>query len=543
MLDVYCQCGATLNLPEEWAGKKGKCPACGGVVSIPAVQQRPAVPALARAPASASASAAIRPRPAATASSSSETVSPVTMAQTPANTRPEPPEASQPPASRRKWPWLAAAVGAAAIVVLSIIAFGRSGGTPDDDSIAETESASVVPVAKTEPAAKVESQSKAGKSAPPVRSVPGSAHVGSAAVNKNDSRHPDDDPSEPSEPLASSSAPRRIIQPAPATRPPVPRGGLTGGSRQYDDFDCQRIQSQHAVRIPRAATMLEVDGQRLPLAGLERLSEARAAMLFLPRGVHAVRFRPGELPVTIEIKGDMASVYEQMRRFFNLAGEIRRQELLSRGARTMDVHGAPFLLNLTGAVHVADEQWEAAERKFRRALRINPLFSPAHLNLAICLDHRGRGEEARREVELAEITNVGNVFGLAAGVTEVRRALKLPPGESIAEEAGFPSYVQNDTLSEEDRRLTALMTGLSKYAVRPEDQSKILNNLAVHFADTGRTELALDHFRSALAVVKTAGSQRYALARQVLSHMSDACRRAGFDEAQEYEQMHNLVTP
>ena len=91
--------------------------------------------------------------------------------------------------------------------------------------------------------------------------------------------------------------------------------------------------------------------------------------------------------------------------------------------------------------------------------------------------------------------------------------------------------------------MTALLQGISKYAVRDAQRGKILNNLAVHFADTGRPELALHHFRNALAVVKYAGPERYVLARQIFSNMSDACRKAGFAEAKEYQQMRHMVSP
>jgi hypothetical protein len=65
----------------------------------------------------------------------------------------------------------------------------------------------------------------------------------------------------------------------------------------------------------------------------------------------------------------------------------------------------------------------------------------------------------------------------------------------------------------------------------------------VHFAESGRTELALDHFRAALGVMKSAGPERFNLAQQVLSHMSQACRAARFEEADEYERMRTLVRP
>src|SRR5262245_45271152 len=58
MLDVKCNCGTCLSLPDDWAGKKGKCPTCGAVLNIAA----PAV-AAADMPPIQTASTATAPKP------------------------------------------------------------------------------------------------------------------------------------------------------------------------------------------------------------------------------------------------------------------------------------------------------------------------------------------------------------------------------------------------------------------------------------------------------------------------------------------------
>jgi tetratricopeptide (TPR) repeat protein len=318
---------------------------------------------------------------------------------------------------------------------------------------------------------------------------------------------------------------------------------LVGISRQYDDLDCQRIQGRHGVRIPGAATIIEVNGLRLPIANPSGLAAAPAPILLLPRGTHAVRFRPSELPLEIAIDDDFVAQYGTMRTFFSVGGSIRGDELTSRGARAMDVHGAPFLLNFMGAADATQGRWAVAERKFRRALVVNPTFGPAHLNLAECLFRRNEMAEAARECALAEAFNVHDVFGLAAAITRFRRKLGEPIGRPTTADVRVESYVSTEPISEDDHRLTALLEGVSKYAIRDEERGKILNNLAVHFADTDRPQLALHHFRGALAVVKVAGPERFELAAQIFSNMSRVCRRAGFEEAAEYERMRHLVSP
>ena len=152
-----------------------------------------------------------------------------------------------------------------------------------------------------------------------------------------------------------------------------------------------------------------------------------------------------------------------------------------------------------------------------------------------------------RELHLADALNVGNVFGLTGAITKLRRQHEA--SEAIVEAIVEPipldvsRYVSPEPLTVEDERLAALMTALAKYAVREEDRGKILNNLAVHFSDTGKAETALEHFRSALAALKLAGPDRFALAEQVLSHMEDACRKSNFPEADEYAFMRKSVLP
>jgi len=334
------------------------------------------------------------------------------------------------------------------------------------------------------------------------------------------------------------------VRPQPAKA--APSRELSGISRRYDDMDCSRIQQRHARRVPAAATILEVDGQRLPVSNVGELQASPSPYLFLPRGAHLVRWREGERAIEVSIADDLAATYADMRSYFAVDGKVRSDELFSRGARAMDVHRTPFLLNFTAAVYAARNEWEAAERRFRRALRVNPLFAPAHLNLAYCLAKRKQSDQAVRELYLAQLFNIQDVFALQPGIVQLGRELGVEPAELEQVppvQLDASAYLAPEPLSEEDRRLSAILLAASKYAVREEDRGKILNNLAVHFAESRRPELALDHFRAALESFKLAGAARFDLARRVLAQMAATCRRAGYVEAEEYVQMQNAVMP
>jgi tetratricopeptide (TPR) repeat protein len=596
MLNVNCACGTQLSLPDEWAGRKGKCPACGEVLAIPApsppAESLPAATARPIPPPGAGSTVtekmapaaptrnepAVRPessastRPPAPGAKPSSAATRAAQKATPADARqaaiqtavvqkPEKQSSAAPAASaaipsparraasepveRHGWiasllarPKSARQIGAGVAVLVAVgAAIAVSGFLSGDrepegsvasapDSSSDTRDQSRAPTENSAPAPTAVRSSRppvVESANPPLSPIPAPAPA--PAVNS-----------------PNSSDPGELTRPVPV-RPPRSSGGLTAASREYDDPHCQQIQMQHAVRIPPSAKVLEVDGLRLPIANVEELAASPAPYLFLPRGEHAVRFRLNESPLPVTIRGDLAGVYQEMRQFFAVEGKVREYELASRGAKAMDVHAAPFLLNFMGASHQAGGRWEAAERKFRRALRVNPLFSPAHLNLAWCLHRRGARQEAAAEVELADATNVGNSFGLAGAISELRRQYGLTPARGDGESLTVASYLGTQSLSEEDRRLTALMQGIAKYAVSDSERGKILNNLAVHFADTGQTDLALDHFRASLGVLRLAGPERFALAGQVLSHMSAACRKAGYEEADEYDTMKNLVRP
>jgi len=173
---------------------------------------------------------------------------------------------------------------------------------------------------------------------------------------------------------------------------------------------------------------------------------------------------------------------------------------------------------------------------------INPLFAPAHLNLAVCRARVNDAAGVAREVRLADALNVGNVFGLSAAITQLRRDHGLAAADDTLVPLEIGQYVSLEPLTVEDERLAALMTAMSKYAVEQEDRGKILNNLAVHFAESRKTETALEYFRSALGAIKFAGAQRQSLAAQVFSHMEHACQKSGFPEADEYAFMRDSVT-
>lgn len=544
MIEVNCQCGSCFRLEDQWAGKQARCPVCQNVLRVSALGLTDATPNFAPPTALVPPATLARPTASSQNADAASHDSPPQLSVAAPPTAPPATGASIVAASvdtaLDRWirPLLIATSVLAVVALsgLAVFAFITSDGPKEDMAkIVDQPEAELVgpehPRAATPDAvepvlaelASVEAPEIPSKS-PAEASLPAQDNVENAA----------------NQPVGTDSVTSIRKQ------PPPPRSsgqGLSGVSREYDDFQCQQIQQKFGWRVPAAAEFLEVDGERLLITNLESLRRAPAPYLFLPRGQHAIRLRSGEQPLRAAVNEDLVTTYAAMRSFFGNGEKIRTNELLARGARTMDVHSTPFLLNLTGASYVAQGDWGAADRKFRRALVVNPLFAPAHLNLAICRAHTNDTEGASREVRLADALNVGNVFGLAAAITQFRREHSLPERDEIVVPLDIDRYVSPEPLTEDDQRLAALMTAMSKYAVAQEDRGKILNNVAVHFADCGKTETALEHFRAALGALKLAGAQRFSLAAQVFSHMENTCRKSGFPEADEYAFMRESVMP
>ncbi|HEV3005533.1 MAG TPA: tetratricopeptide repeat protein [Pirellulales bacterium] len=310
----------------------------------------------------------------------------------------------------------------------------------------------------------------------------------------------------PIDPPSDETAERVSAEPSAEQAPasaPNPTAEPTRPSLEYDDAHCQVLQARHGVSVPATARTIEIDGRRLPIANPGEMASARSPILFLPRGAHAVRFGPDDALVEVEIADDLANTYGTMRSYFDINGQVAEQELMKRTAQTLDVFGTPFLLNFMGAAYAGRGEWDASERKFRRALRISPAYAPAHLNLAHCLLRRQDREEATREVRLADAFNVGDAFGLNAAIVELKRRLDIPL---------------------DDRESPEL-------------------NIRENAGEIDPTERVLEGFRATLAELMPAAPDRLDDARQVLTQMVVVCREAGYEEADEYQRILELVTP
>lgn len=156
-----------------------------------------------------------------------------------------------------------------------------------------------------------------------------------------------------------------------------------------------------------------------------------------------------------------------------------------------------------------DWDWEGAERKFRRAIELNPSFAYAHKLYAEHLSYVGRFEEAIAEARLARqldplsvVANslVGLILYRAQRYHEaleaLKRALELDPNHPMAY---LPQGLALSMLERHDEAISALEKG----AAASGHSSEMIAQLAWANGRAGRTERARDLLRTLQARSKT----------------------------------------
>ena len=133
-----------------------------------------------------------------------------------------------------------------------------------------------------------------------------------------------------------------------------------------------------------------------------------------------------------------------MWQFFGRGPRIRERTAESRGT----CHGCLWVsvpAELSGLASHCPEALGCSRTDLSPTPHVNPTFSPAHLNLCRCLlDSCWVREEAVREVNLADVFNVGNVFGLAHAIGDTRRELSLPVGQLQPVEMVAAAYMAGE---------------------------------------------------------------------------------------------------
>jgi tetratricopeptide (TPR) repeat protein len=182
-----------------------------------------------------------------------------------------------------------------------------------------------------------------------------------------------------------------------------------------------------------------------------------------------------------------------------------------------------------GNYYFTQGQFKVAERKYWQAVRENPCFALAHLNLA-CIYARHSDRLGRRDVDFkaraaeelhwAEVFNVGDVFGVQKAIAALRDELKIAP---LAEAPAlrFEDYRSADTLEARDLRAVGIFNAAMKYLRSDVERAKLMNNKAVYFKLKHKYDAAIDAYNDALRALGASVAEP--VATQILDNAASLC--------------------
>jgi tetratricopeptide (TPR) repeat protein len=137
-----------------------------------------------------------------------------------------------------------------------------------------------------------------------------------------------------------------------------------------------------------------------------------------------------------------------------------------------------------------EQDWDSAEREYRRAIASNPSYVTAHHWYAYCLIAQGRVDEALREIRLAQEldplsliinTDVAEILYFARrhdeAIQQARRALELDPSFALAQRVLGLAYEEKGMYAESIEALQKLVeiSGRADYALAALGRSYALS--------------------------------------------------------------------
>ena len=330
-------------------------------------------------------------------------------------------------------------------------------------------------------------------------------------------------------------------QPAPAqTETPGPAVVPTASA--CTEAEMAEAVAKFSMPLPDGLATIVVDGRKLPIKNpgeLVRKGGFRHPALFLPKGTHFVQFRDDEsLGILAEKGADAKPTPIVKDDFFSqwyagVRAKFTGPEALGKlGANLWEAKWdfqSPMTPHLMGNYYFAQGKFKAAERKYWQAIRENPCFALAHLNLACIYARHSDGlgrtgvdfkRRAAEELHWAEQFDVGDVFGVQKAIGALRDELKLAP---LAEAPAlrFEDYRSADTMEARDLRAVGIFDAAMKYLRTDVERAKLMNNKAVYFKLKHKYDSAIDAYNDALRALGT--SRDEPVATQILDNAASLC--------------------
>ena len=383
------------------------------------------------------------------------------------------------------------------------------------------------------------------KAATPPREVPRSKPLTPAAKPTPPAQDRAKAPKERLAELAAANRPAKTGEPAAPEPVPEPyRVPLPGSFAGIDPAETLKaVQPLPLSDIPDGADALIVNNERVRIQNIQELRNLGPAgfvkpVLYLPKGTTLIAFGQDKANQAFERREHYAEAHETLR------GQLMTNARLDMGklvACVRDSAGAfdtPYVPHFMGRYYREVGQYKAACRKLKQALRINPCFAPAHMDLArLYHRHLGDAQGARRELLLAHHFNINDVFAIQAELWELAEAIGLDSFDADVRLAAADYAPAASQPRPGDADVAALRRAVQKYISSPLVQAKVESNTGLYFAADGRPILAAGHYRDALRSLNAVpdGPERRQVTKGIYQGLRAAYEKMGWAETREYD--------
>ena len=371
-------------------------------------------------------------------------------------------------------------------------------------------------------------------------------------------------------------------------RPPK-SGALASGERVHkrveesDPSDLpQAVRPVLLQKVPGSAETIFVNNEEVPVENLGDLKAQRAGFvrpaLYVPMGRTLICFGKLGTKAIAERGLHLAQAYRSRRQTFMKGSNFDIRKLANLSRECAEDFRTPYVPHFLGCYYQKSGKLDAACRKYRRALHINPCFTPAHLNLAHLyyrmhkggvaestisevakpeLRAAGRGEllesdgpelrdaakqqllaAAKRELKLAYHFNIRDVFGVEACIAKMADELELTALKDTSVKLSPELYTgATSEIREADKDVRSALNAAKRYVSSPLIHAKIESNIGVYYTMDRRHDLAVSCYLRALTLLKAIeeSPKKRETMRKIYQNLQSAFAQRDWAEKEEYK--------
>lgn len=252
-------------------------------------------------------------------------------------------------------------------------------------------------------------------------------------------------------------------------------------------------------------------------------------LLVLPPGEHVWQTSAKATPERRTVSQSFSQFYQQQKGAYVSGGRLNFDKLATATRPTAGAFQDPLLPHFWGNYFWQEQQPEAAIRFWKQAIRAEPTFAPAHLNLAFALKSKNK-TAALRELALSVHCNPLDAYGIAAHAQQLRE--ELAAGELVPTWSAAEYVPTTKKLSGEPQQVVQVLRNISQYSTAWQDRARALNNAGAYLNSRSMPEFAVEPLQEALAilVVERALDREPVLVSTLFENLQRAAKDSGLAE-------------